>query len=75
MSLPSSRARVRIALRHSLALSLAVLALTSLLGCGRERRLKDCAATCEEAERECTHRRERGCVERSHVCAEECRKL
>jgi hypothetical protein len=73
MSLLSPRARL--ALRYSLALSLAVLALTPALGCGHERRLKECVASCEEAERECTHRRERGCAERSHVCAEECRKL
>ncbi len=67
--------RTRLALRYSLASSLVALALAPALGCGHDRRIKECVAGCEETERECSRHKERGCTERAHVCAEECRKL
>jgi hypothetical protein len=42
------------------------------LGCGAEKRIKECVVRCEAEEKACAERRERDCPERIRKCKEAC---
>jgi len=58
--------------RPVITLAVAASLLLALGGCGKEKRIKECAARCEAERQTCVHKRERDCDERARRCGEAC---
>jgi hypothetical protein len=55
-------------------LILTLILLATVVSCGTEKRIKECAARCEAEAESCAHRRESNCVERGKRCGEGCER-
>jgi hypothetical protein len=61
--------------RPSLHSSMIIALMATLLapvGCGTEKRSKECAVRCDAEEKTCTDHREKDCAERTRKCKEAC---
>jgi hypothetical protein len=62
-------------LRPLLTLTLAASLLSPLVACGKEKRIKECAARCKSDEQSCVSHKEKDCGGKAKTCGEACEKL